>query len=85
MEELVKINGHTIELFYSIWNGKETIKYDGTVVCNRRNLSTFSSINSFKVQEEGEEIVYEVQTLTGFFGTAGYAIRRNGIIQAHKP
>ena len=83
MEESVQINGHVIELFYSIWSGKETIKYDGNVVCNRRNLRTFSSINSFKVQEEGEEVVYEVQTIAGFM--QGYAIRRNGIIQAHRP
>jgi hypothetical protein len=81
MTELVQVNGHQIEVFYSIWNGKETIKYDGNVVCDRRNLSTFYSIHSFKVQEEeGEEIVYEVQVMSG-----GYAIRRNGIIQAHKP
>jgi hypothetical protein len=84
MEESVQINGHTIELFYSLWSGRETIKYDGNVVCNRRNLMTFSSVNSFKVQEEGEEIVYEVQSIAGIFGQ-GFAIRRNGIIQAHRP
>jgi hypothetical protein len=53
------------------------------VVCDRRNLNTFSSINSFKVQEAGEEVVYEVQSIAGF--SPGYAIRRNGIIQAHMP
>ena len=84
MNEAVKVNGHLIELVYSIWNGKETIKYDGKIVCERRNLKTFSSINSFKVQELGEEIVYEVQTIAGIFGQ-GFAIRRNGIIQVHKP
>jgi hypothetical protein len=84
MTESVQVNGHQIEVFISIWSGKETIKYDGNVVCDRRNLSTFSSVNSFKVQEEGEEVVYEVQSIAGLFGP-GYAIRRNGIIQAHKP
>ena len=83
MTELVKVNGHQIEVFYSIWNGRETIKYEGKVVCDRTNLSTFSSINSFK--EEGEEVVYEVQSFLGFLGASGYAIRRNGIIQSHKP
>ena len=83
MTELVQVNGHQIEVFYSIWNGRETIKYDGKVVCDRTNLSTFSSINSFK--EEGEEVVYEVQSFLGFLGASGYAIRRNGIIQSHKP
>jgi hypothetical protein len=85
MTESVQVNGHQIEIFISIWSGKETIKYDGNIVCDRRNLKTFSSVNSFKVQEEGEEIVYEVQSFVGFLGASGYAIRRNGIIQAHKP
>ena len=85
MEESVQINRHIIQIFYSRFSGKETIKYDEKVVCDRTNISTFSSINSFRVQEEGEEVVYEVQSFAGFFGTAGYAIRRNGIIQAHKP
>lgn len=84
MTESVQINGHLIEVLLSIWNGKETIKYDGNVVSDRRNLSTFSSVHSFKVQEDGEEVVYEVQSLAGLF-KPGFAIRRNGIIQAHKP
>jgi hypothetical protein len=84
MTEAVNVNGHLIEIFYSNWSGKEIIKYDGTIVAERTNLSTFNSINSFKVQEEGENVVYEVQSLAGFFGH-GFAVRRNGIIQAHKP
>ncbi|MEY4538557.1 MAG: hypothetical protein RLZZ306_314 [Bacteroidota bacterium] len=80
MTELVQVNGHQIEVFVSMWTGKETIKYDGNVVSDRRNISTNTSFHSFKVQEEGEEIVYEVEVVSG-----GYAIRRNGIIQAHKP
>lgn len=85
MTELVQVNGHQIKVFFSMWNGRETIKYDGNVVCDRTNLSTFSSTNSFKVKEEGEEVVYEVQSFAGFLGASGYAIRRNEIIQAHKP
>ena len=84
MNESVEVNGHLIELFYSIWTGKEIIKQDGKIVSERRNLKTFSSVNSFKVQEFGEVVVYEVQTIAGIFGQ-GFAIRRNGIIQAHKP
>jgi hypothetical protein len=84
MKETITINGHTFELFYSLWNGKEIIKYDGKIVAERRNLKTFSSVNSFRIVEEGEEVVYEVQSLAGIFGQ-GYAIRRNGIILAHKP
>lgn len=84
MKEIVQVNGHSIEVHASIWNGKESVSYDGNVVSSRRNISTFSSIHSFKVQEADERVVYEVQILSGFFA-AGYAIRRNGIIQAHKP
>lgn len=80
MTASVQINGHQIEIFASIWTGKETVKYHGNVVSDRRNLSTFRSIHSFKVQEAGEQIVYEVEVMSN-----GYAIRRNGIIQAHKP
>jgi hypothetical protein len=83
MTALEQVNGHQIEIFISSWTGKETIKYDGNIVCDRRNLRTFSSINSFKVQENGEEVVYEVQSIAGL--APGYAIRRNGIIQVHKP
>ena len=84
MKELVQINGHTVEINVSIWNGKEIIKYDGTEVANRRNLRTSLSYHSFTVQENGESVVYEVQVSGGFVGT-GFVIRRNGIIQAHKP
>ena len=38
MTESVQVNGHQIEIFISIWSGKETIKYDGNVVCDRRNF-----------------------------------------------
>ena len=84
MTESVQVNGHQFDIFYSNWTGRETIKYDGNIVCDRKNISTFSSVNSFKVQEDGEEVVYEIQSFVGFFNQ-GYAIRRNGIIQAHKP
>ena len=83
MTATVQVNGHQIEVFISSWTGKETIKYDGNIVSDRRNLKTFSSTHSFKVQEDGEEVVYEVQSFAGF--SPGYAIRRNGIIQAHNP
>lgn len=84
MKEIAQVNGHSIEIIASIWNGKESVSYDSRVVSSRRNISTFSSIHSFKVEEAEEEAVYEVQILSGIF-TLGYAIRRNGIIQAHKP
>lgn len=83
MKESLQVNGHQIEIHASIWNGAEVIKYDGAVVSKRRNFLTFTSFHSFQVDENGEEIVYEVQISSGL-GTA-YAVRRNGIVQGHKP
>lgn len=84
MKESVQINGHIINIDVSIWNGKEIIKYDGREMANRRNLRTSLSYHSFTVEEGGESVVYEVQVSGGFVGS-GFVIRRNGIIQAHKP
>jgi len=78
-----RVNGHAIEIWASIWNGKERVRYDGRVVSEKRSLM-FQSIHSFEAEEQGEKAVYEVMIHTGLF-TLGYAVRRNGIIQAHKP
>ncbi|QJW90878.1 hypothetical protein HNV11_16585 [Spirosoma taeanense] len=84
MTESLQVNGHTIEIFGSAWNGNEVVKYDGVEVSSRRNITTSLSTHSFTVQEAGENIVYEVQISGGFVGT-GYVVRRNGIVQGHKP
>ena len=84
MKESLQINGHQIEIYASIWNGEEIVKYDGAEVSKRKNYRTFTSFHSFQVNEGGEAIVYEVQIVGGLMGFA-YAVRRNGIIQAHKP
>ncbi len=84
MKETIQVKGHTIEIYGSFWNGNESVKYDGTEVSSRRNWRTALSTHSFTVQENGEDIVYEVQISGGYVGS-GFVIRRNGIIQAHKP
>ena len=40
--------------------------------------------HSFKVTENGESVVYEVNLITGLT-SHGYIVRRNGIILAHEP
>jgi hypothetical protein len=77
------INGHQITIWFSLWNGKERVSYDGRVVSEKRSFM-FETIHSFEVTELNERIIYEVVVRTELFGY-GYAIRRNGIIQAHKP
>ena len=77
------IEGHRITMEYSLYTGKERISYDGRVVSEKRSLQMITP-HSFRVQEAGQEIVYEVNLLTGFL-TYGFIVRRNGIIVAHKP
>ena len=84
MEESLQVNGHQMEIHASIWNGSEVVKYDGDVVSKKKNYRTFTSFHSFQVNESGETIVYEVEIVCGLMGFA-YSVRRNGIIQAHKP
>lgn len=41
MTELVQVNGHQIDIFYSIWTGKETIKYDGNSSLQSQKFDNF--------------------------------------------
>jgi hypothetical protein len=84
VKETLQVNGHTIEINSSIWNGKESVRYNGVEVSSRQNIWTSLSHHSFKVLEDGEDVVYEVQISGGFVGS-GFVVRRNGIIQGHKP
>ena len=77
------VNGHLIEMEVSFWSGKERVHCDGQMVSEKRSLM-YITAHSFKILEQGEEVVYEVNILTGW-GGYGYIIRRNGIIAAHKP
>ena len=77
------VNGRTFEISTSNWNGKETIRYDGRVVSEKRSFM-YLTPHSFTVEEDGQTVVYEVNVITGLTGH-GYLVRRNGIIQAHKP
>lgn len=79
----VPTNGHQIEISFSQWSGKERILYDGRVVSEKRSFQ-FLTPHSFRVDDGGEEVIYEVNVLTGF-GSYGYIVRRNGIIVAHRP
>jgi hypothetical protein len=79
----IQLNGHKIEIWFSLWSGKERVSYDGRVVSEKRSFM-LQTIHSFEVVEMNERAVYEVVVTTHFFDF-GYAVRRNGIIQAHKP
>jgi hypothetical protein len=81
----ISIPGHTIEIKASLWSGGESVICDGREVSSKRSYF-YVTPHSFRVQESGEEAVYEVNVLTGWMGFShGYIVRRNGIIVTHKP
>jgi len=51
-------NGHRFDINWSGWTGKETIFYDGRVVSDLRNLTSFTSRHEFDVIEEGQTTRY---------------------------
>ena len=79
----IHVNGHQILIWFSAWTGKERVSYDGRVVSDKRSFM-FETIHSFEAVESGQRAVYEVIVKTNLFGY-GYIVRRNGIIQSHKP
>jgi archaellum component FlaF (FlaF/FlaG flagellin family) len=79
----VTVNGHTIEIDTSSWNGSEEVLYDGQSVSKKRSFM-YLTAHSFTVTEAEETIVHEVNVVTGL-ASHGYIVRRNGIIVAHEP
>ena len=76
----VTTHGHRLEISASYWNGREKIVYDGKVVSDKRSF-LFLTPHFFTVAEDGSDVVYEVNVLTGLAGI-GYVVRRNGIAVA---
>ena len=79
----VTVEGHTIEIDTSSWNGNEAISYDGEVVSQKRSFM-YLTPHSFQVTEQEQTIIYEVNVIVGLT-SHGYIVRRNGIIVAHEP
>ena len=80
----IEQDGHRIEVAASMWTGKERISYDGAVVAEGRRWASFS-VYSFRVEEAGEPVVYEVNLFSDNRGGPAFVLRRNGIILAHEP
>lgn len=72
---IVHIGKHTIEVS-SPWWGTETVRYDGTV--KTKGSSFMGRAYHFTVKEENEDVTYEVEFKSGFWGNH-VTIRRNGI------
>ena len=70
-------DGHQIQLPGYSLTGKEEIKYDGRVVSSKHTITGGTHV--FRVNENGEDIDYEVEIGTRWHGfSAWYVVRRNG-------
>ncbi|HUE74184.1 MAG TPA: hypothetical protein VMP01_25100 [Pirellulaceae bacterium] len=70
---IVDVDGHSIRLEYSLWNGKERVLHDGTVVADIRSYR-LTTAYSIEVQERGTAVRYDIRNA----GVLGYSIWRNG-------
>jgi len=82
-QKTVRVGGHTLEIGWSMWTGKERITMDGRVVSEKRSYLHITP-HSFTLREGSADVVYEVNVLSNGF-LVGYIVRRNGIIVAHEP
>lgn len=79
-----KVNGRRIRLEASAWTGKEIVYYEGKVVSEKRDFTSYS-VHTFEAREAGEDVVYEVNFFHNNWGLPGYVVRRNGIAVSHDP
>jgi hypothetical protein len=79
-EQQVSLGDNRLTMWWSTWNGRERMEYNGVPVSEKRNLSTFVSPHVFTVQENGQPATYDLR----FTGYMGYVIRRNGEVVAEK-
>lgn len=69
--------GHKIEISGWSLTGKEKVLYDGNVVSSK--YSVCGSTHIFRVNEEGEDILYEVELGTRWHGFGWWCtVRRKG-------
>jgi hypothetical protein len=76
----VDTHGHRVAIEVSSWNGRERVTYNGQVVSDKTSF-LFVSPHIFTVVEDGADVVYEVNLLSGLF-RIGFVVRRNGIAVA---
>jgi len=77
--------GHQITIETSLWTGRERVLCDNQVVSSKTSMF-YVTPHSFQATENGEQITYEVNVLSGWLGfDHGYIVRRNGVVVAHRP
>lgn len=73
---IVSVGKHIVEVKNTVW-GTEIVKYDGEV--KTKGYSLFGRSYHFKVEEDNNEVTYEVEFKVGFL-SAHFTIRRNGVV-----
>jgi hypothetical protein len=76
-EYTLEVEGRRIGVWFSPWNGRERVTYDGRVVSQRRSFR-FKSRHAFAVADEQGASDYEVEL--GF--PSGIVVRRDGLVIA---
>lgn len=75
----IMYKGHKIEIPGMSLTGKETVLYDGRVVSSKRSVTGATHI--FRVNEEGEDVQYEIEIGTRWHGFSSWCtVRRKGEI-----
>lgn len=75
----ITYNGHKIEVSGLHPLGKEQIIYDGKIVSSKHSM--FGATHVFRVNEDGEDVQYDVEIGTRWHGFAAWCtVRRKGEI-----
>jgi len=72
----INVGKHTIEAKKTLW-GTEIVKYDGQV--KAKGYSFPGGFYQFVVEEDSQQITYEVEFQAGF-PSSHFIIRRNGVM-----
>lgn len=75
----IDVSGHSIQISYGLWSGKETVVCDGATVSDQRSFRG-ATVHPFVVQEEGQPVQFEVTNA----GLLGYVVRRNDVVVAER-
>jgi hypothetical protein len=74
-------NDFSLRADVSLWSGHESLELDGRVISTKSGL-TVVSVHTFDRVEDGRNVRYEVNFVSGYW-TPGYILRRDGVIVSH--
>jgi hypothetical protein len=77
MTRTISVGSHTIDLWASPWNGRESVTVDGRLVSEKRSYR-MTSLHRFTLDEDGVPVDYAAVIA----GMLGYSVHRNGVLVA---